>query len=573
MDDSRRRIPYRCITCGSATVGILLPTVIALLTAASVFGQSAKIWVPAGSGNWFVNSNWSPLGVPGSSSISQISNGGTANADSGVNNVVSNRIEVGKNGGTGTLNVVGRTVTLGSDFDIGQIGSDFATGSITVNGNGTATISNSTSVRIGTLGTGHIDVGHTGAGSGATATAIGNFTIDAATLVDVKDDFNVGQTNTTATNATANGNGTVNITNIGTLSMGGDLDIGSSGGSGRSTATGSATIRTITNPITIGLSLVVGRTTGSTTSAGNSGHGTVTMSDASVNVGFADAGNPGSLDIGDVIASGEQLGNAYGLTTLERVTLNVKDRINIGELSGGGTNAASTTDGTLALVDSLVTTPELDIARVLSTAGTARGKLSLNPSLLNVNGPMSLGAGSELVFALAGTTRATGTSGPGQYSAINATTAAFNGKLTIQLAGGFTPAAGNQFQVISTSTATGAFGSIVLPTLPAGLAWGVNTTSTGVLLSVNSGSLPGDFNGDGKVDAADYVRWRKTNGSAAAYNTWRANYGRVSGFGAGAVQAAAAPEPTTILLLTFGFVIALVRARPIRFRPAARHCR
>ena len=36
---------------------------------------------------------------------------------------------------------------------------------------------------------------------------------------------------------------------------------------------------------------------------------------------------------------------------------------------------------------------------------------------------------------------------------------------------------------------------------------------------------PGDYNGDGVVDARDFVHWRKTGGSAEDYNTWRENFG------------------------------------------------
>ena len=39
-------------------------------------------------------------------------------------------------------------------------------------------------------------------------------------------------------------------------------------------------------------------------------------------------------------------------------------------------------------------------------------------------------------------------------------------------------------------------------------------------------SLPGDFNHDGTVDAADYVVWRKTDGTQAEYNTWRTHFGQ-----------------------------------------------
>src|SRR3954463_4770620 len=45
----------------------------------------------------------------------------------------------------------------------------------------------------------------------------------------------------------------------------------------------------------------------------------------------------------------------------------------------------------------------------------------------------------------------------------------------------------------------------------------------------------GDYNNDGKVDAADYVLWRKTNiNGATGYTDWRANYGNLSGGAGGA---------------------------------------
>ena len=39
--------------------------------------------------------------------------------------------------------------------------------------------------------------------------------------------------------------------------------------------------------------------------------------------------------------------------------------------------------------------------------------------------------------------------------------------------------------------------------------------------------MPGDFNQDGEVDAADYVVWRRNGGPQADYETWRANIGKV----------------------------------------------
>jgi hypothetical protein len=62
--------------------------------------------------------------------------------------------------------------------------------------------------------------------------------------------------------------------------------------------------------------------------------------------------------------------------------------------------------------------------------------------------------------------------------------------------------------------------------------------------------VEGDYNGNGTVDAADYVLWRKDpgafGGDPAGYNTWRTNFGRASGAGA---NLTAVPEPTSIGLL------------------------
>jgi hypothetical protein len=63
---------------------------------------------------------------------------------------------------------------------------------------------------------------------------------------------------------------------------------------------------------------------------------------------------------------------------------------------------------------------------------------------------------------------------------------------------------------------------------------------------------PGDINGDGAYDVADYVAWRKKGGTQNDYNTWRANFGRsLNGFGAAASQhneLAAVPEPGFVIL-------------------------
>lgn len=63
-------------------------------------------------------------------------------------------------------------------------------------------------------------------------------------------------------------------------------------------------------------------------------------------------------------------------------------------------------------------------------------------------------------------------------------------------------------------------------------------------------SANGDFNGDGRVDNADYVLWRKTTGGTNidGYNIWRQNFGLASGMGAAnsPQSLATVPEPSSL---------------------------
>ncbi len=67
--------------------------------------------------------------------------------------------------------------------------------------------------------------------------------------------------------------------------------------------------------------------------------------------------------------------------------------------------------------------------------------------------------------------------------------------------------------------------------------------------------LVGDFNNDGKVDAADYVVWRKTDpASIQGYLDWRSNFGATAG--SGQSLAAAVPEPSAfVFAIVVGSVI------------------
>jgi hypothetical protein len=74
-----------------------------------------------------------------------------------------------------------------------------------------------------------------------------------------------------------------------------------------------------------------------------------------------------------------------------------------------------------------------------------------------------------------------------------------------------------------------------------------------------SEGLDGDFNGDGNVDAADYVAWRKNDGTPGGYDEFVRNFGAMSpGRGGGALSTSGVPEPSTLgmLVLLVSFVLA-----------------
>lgn len=70
--------------------------------------------------------------------------------------------------------------------------------------------------------------------------------------------------------------------------------------------------------------------------------------------------------------------------------------------------------------------------------------------------------------------------------------------------------------------------------------------------------LPGDYNHDGEVNAADYVIWRDSATSPSSYGHWKSNFGATSGAG----TTAAVPEPSGLdLCVVVGGLLVATRFR------------
>jgi T5SS/PEP-CTERM-associated repeat protein len=151
--------------------------------------------------------------------------------------------------------------------------------------------------------------------------------------------------------------------------------------------------------------------------------------------------------------------------------------------------------------------------------------------------------------------------------------ATLGGELMINLPGNYTPELGQSFTLITASDGiVGTFDSMTLPEIPGGLEFGVLYDANSVRLEIQieqaSIGLDGDYNNNGEVDAADYTVWRDAlnSGSGFLLNDhtpgivdesdflyWRAHYGEIALFGAGA-GADPVPEPSSACLASLMFL-------------------
>ncbi len=97
------------------------------------------------------------------------------------------------------------------------------------------------------------------------------------------------------------------------------------------------------------------------------------------------------------------------------------------------------------------------------------------------------------------------------------------------------------------------------------LTWNGTSYSFTSSITTGTGGVPGDYNGNGVVDMADYVLWRnggplQNEGASpgvvdsADYDFWRAHFGNHAGSGSSLGGGTAVPEPGSVALVVLGLL-------------------
>jgi autotransporter-associated beta strand protein len=212
---------------------------------------------------------------------------------------------------------------------------------------------------------------------------------------------------------------------------------------------------------------------------------------------------------------------------------------------------------------------------VLSGANSYAGATSVTAGVLSIAGA-SAGLGAGNVTVQGATSALSISSGVGD---------AIDDGATVNLFGGGTSGVADQGYADLGAGINEAVGSLLLNGVvqPNGTygsslssaTFKLNEYFAGLgILTVGPTIFAGDYNDDGTVDSADYVVWRKFQGTsavlpndphggtigAAQFDTWRANYGQMEMPGSGA-NGGTVPEPSSIILLVLSIATLPARRR------------
>lgn len=511
----------------------------------------ANVWNLDAGGSWAMGANWNPTSVPNAI-------GATAEFDSST--------------------AANRSVTV----DSGSAG--FTVGTITFNN--AAGQSQTTTISTGTSGSKLIlNNGGAGASININGTGTGKLTFNAAPLVFNENVVaNVNQNTATSSTgsldipAVISGTGGLTKEGVGrmTFSTNAKTYAGPTilnNGSLRMSAAGSPTMTssfTINNNATL-----------EPTSSTNGGNYTLGSGPLILNgQGFAPSGTPqGVIRSTEVSASGRGWVFNNNVTLQSNSLVHVQSQLGFGDrihyiafngvVSGPGAliQTALDSDDKLGLVllanannysgGTVVRGGSMEIFAAGSSANANFGTGNvtvMNPANVLTNATGIANAVSRLVIPSTATNAIADTA---TLSIEGGASTGFGPRAAVNLASGIDEVVGSLVLGGVTQTAIGTYGST---SSPADFKSDQFFVGNGVIRLLTA-AIPGDYNHDGRVDAADYVVWRKTGiFGAQGYNDFRSHYGQTSGSGSGLRANVSVPEPATLVTLLMG-VLALCSHR------------
>jgi hypothetical protein len=257
--------------------------------------------------------------------------------------------------------------------------------------------------------------------------------------------------------------------------------------------------------------------------------------------------------------------NVSGAGPSQGMTLRIQNNVKLTTFAGLNIEP----DGVTSLEGGTLDVQYVDIraGRLTGHGSIATGSGTVPGQVENLSGVVAPGSGlgslaieGRFSNGKAGTVEMEigGTAAGSQYDQIVVTgDVTLAGTLYLALTGGFTPAIGaNSYTLFSaTGELGGRFSRISFPALPADRMWAVFYTDDSLSLKV---TLPGDFDANGLVNAADLPAWQAGFGTSYGgdgFLVWQRNFNGTSG------PAEGVPEPVTSVLAAVALVGAIGRRR------------
>jgi autotransporter-associated beta strand protein len=284
-----------------------------------------------------------------------------------------------------------------------------------------------------------------------------------------------------------------------------------------------------------------------------SGAGTLVLSGANTYAGITTV-NGGTLSVGGTLASPGGGINVHSGGRFEASGNVPRSLVNQGVV--GGPTASG---------------QQLRLTGHMSGAGAYTGNLALAGSVSPGHSAASISLANATFES--GATLNMEIGGPAEGSQFDSLNASGNltlgGSLVISLINGFTPAAGEAFDLFDSPNLSGAFSTIALPALE-GRVWDLSQLHTSGVLAVVAA---GDFDGNLAVDDADLAVWSAGLGSSGAthaqgdadgdqdvdgrdFLAWQLQFGDVA---TARPNSAVVPEPHATLMLAAALVLGVRR--------------